>query len=226
MFFMAWNYTWSQVDSVFIPISKYETVRSFDENRLEAYRSELNYQNDPKYINNVGSRLKLRFLNWLNDVFGLKRATIDMRFFLYLIMVGGLAVLFYYIYKSQMVKPFSRINDARGPEISMLDMVLTGESIEEQMNHALENADFALVLKLHYIQILKLLDQKDWILWKEFKTNGAYIKEIKDKFLKEKFEEITNSFEKIAYGEFPIDEEKYNAIAPNYIDLMERLKKM
>ena len=130
MFFMAWNYTWSQVDSVFIPISKYETVRSFDENRLEAYRSELNYQNDPKYINNVGSRLKLRFLNWLNDVFGLKRATIDMRFFLYLIMVGGLAVLFYYIYKSQMVKPFSRINDARGPEISMLDMVLTGESID------------------------------------------------------------------------------------------------
>ena len=54
------------------------------------------------------------------------------------------------------------------------------------------------------------------IAWTKEKTNGEYLKEIKDMMLAYNFRNIVLSFETIWYGEHDVNEDQYNSLQSSY----------
>ena len=77
---------------------------------------------------------------------------------------------------------------------------------DTSISGAIAIKDYRIAVRLYYLKTLKLLADKNLIDWKINKTNNNYIKELKEIRLKKPFEELTNLFEWVWYGEFPVEE--------------------
>lgn len=77
----------------------------------------------------------------------------------------------------------------------------TKSNLEKWLQYALSQRDHYLVLRIHFLMILKNLENKGLILWKKDKTNWQYIQELDDHDLQEPFQELVIEFDKVWYGE-------------------------
>lgn len=87
---------------------------------------------------------------------------------------------------------------------------------------ALANKDYRLAVRFLYLKNLKTLTDKGIIKWNVNKTNYAYINEISKESLRNIFSETTLIFDYVWYGEFDLDEMKYDQIYSR----MDNLNKM
>jgi hypothetical protein len=71
---------------------------------------------------------------------------------------------------------------------------------------AVQQKQYRVAIRLHYLKLLKQLADKGLIEWKIDKTNRDYINELRKDELRAPFARITSLFEYIWYGEFPVDE--------------------
>lgn len=102
--------------------------------------------------------------------------------------------------------------DINTPEIDIYTENVHDMNFDTLIANALKNKDYRLVVRFLYLKNLKLLSDKDFIDWKANKTNYSYQYEISDFSLRKKFLEVTLIFDYIWYGEFPLDEDKYQDI--------------
>lgn len=85
-------------------------------------------------------------------------------------------------------------------------------SFDEEIQAALENGQYRLAARLHYLQALKHLADAGLIDWKPDKTNHAYVGELQNAALRPDFEALTDDFERIWYGGFPLDAGQFGAL--------------
>jgi len=111
---------------------------------------------------------------------------------------------------------------------------ITLENIEENIHEtdlerfireAKEKGDYALAMRLYYLAIIKELSIKKLIKWKRDKTNGEYLRELRNSIFFTEFNEVTNIFERIWYGGGKIDEERFTGFEGKFRGLVERVKK-
>ncbi len=86
--------------------------------------------------------------------------------------------------------------------------------LQAPIKRALEQGDFALAIRLYYLELLQHLSRRQLIRWKKDKTNLAYLSEIQGHPAYETFRECTRIFERIHYGNHPIDRPTFHAFAP------------
>ena len=89
---------------------------------------------------------------------------------------------------------------------------------EEQLNIALQNKNYRLVVRLLYLKTLKQLTDKRLIDWQPEKTNQAYVAELSRQPYHAEFVSLTNQFEYIWYGEFYIDQPSFEPIHQSFKD--------
>lgn len=65
---------------------------------------------------------------------------------------------------------------------------------------ALKNGEYAVAIRLHYLQALNDLNRKGLIVWKKDKTNAEYIKELKSGPFYTDFRQLTRWFERAWFG--------------------------
>jgi len=84
------------------------------------------------------------------------------------------------------------------------------------IDKALEGGDFKMAVRLHYLALIQALAQKEWIEWQPEKTNGDYMQEMQDRPVFDQFGTLTRVFERIWYGDYPLEKEAYAQVAEQF----------
>jgi hypothetical protein len=159
-----------------------------------------------------------RFFNWigrgLKNIFGINlspEALKLLEYFIYFLM-GGLVI--YLLVRVLVNEKFNSIFTKKAKTLFDIDLAeqhIESLDLDALLNAALENKDYRLAVRYHFLRILKRLSQKEIIDWHFDKTNSDYQNEIKQQQLQSGFKEVAYLYDYIWYGEQPINEIKYDA---------------
>lgn len=88
---------------------------------------------------------------------------------------------------------------------------------------AVAEGNYRLAIRLNYLDILKKLDEKNWINWRRNKTNQDYVLELRKSKHGQEFAQLTRQFDISWYGDFPISKELYEQIEPGFQGFYRRI---
>ncbi len=101
-------------------------------------------------------------------------------------------------------------------DIDKIEENLYESDLEEYIQQAIAGGNFALAVRLYYLEVLKTLSLANTIKWKKDKTNRDYLTEMLKSSLYKSFTEITFIFERIWYGDNAISYDEFKLIEPMF----------
>ncbi len=133
----------------------------------------------------------------------------------YLLIGGSVAFLAYIIFKSLGLDPI-RLWRGEATKVAMpysesLEDI-HGIDFDAEVEKALAQHNYRLAVRLLYLKCLKQLSDKNLIQWEIDKTNTAYLYELKNGEQRQTFSVLTNRFEYVWYGNFPINKQAFTDI--------------
>lgn len=134
-------------------------------------------------------------------------------------ILAVLAVLFllYRLIRNGINSPFRKRIKAFTPEELTLEICRDEVGYRELLERAVREADYVLAVRLHFLYLLHLLDEREIVRWDVHKTNLSYYYEIRDDVVREKFGNLSRIFDYVCYGEFPIDQELYREVEKQFV---------
>ncbi len=94
---------------------------------------------------------------------------------------------------------------------------------DQLIKDAVNNNEYRLTVRYHFLRLLKNMSAKNIIDWHPDKTNHEYKNELTRKDLSADFEYLAYIYENIWYGEFDIDQVKFDTIAQKFNHTISRL---
>ena len=91
------------------------------------------------------------------------------------------------------------------------------------LKQALDGRDYMLAVRIHFWYILGLLEQKEFIRRDAHRSNAAYLQEMPQEGLRERFGELVRIFDCVCYGDFRVDEELYESLCRKFDDFQQML---
>lgn len=198
------------------------------------------YQNDPKFDYEV---VKTKNPTWWDDfkiwvgnlfeqlfewIFGIEEAAGMLALFLRIIPYLLLALLLFLL-----IRFFLNVN-ASAPDgkhqnkafvgLSEEEHIIKNEDIQALIHKALAAKNYRLAIRYSYLHSLQLMSDKELIDWQMQKTNHDYLAEIEKPDLQKSFSRITRIYDYIWYGDFAIDEAKYQKAETVFLQLQKMLK--
>lgn len=95
------------------------------------------------------------------------------------------------------------------------------ENLEETelypyINKAIDHNDYALAVRLYYLEVLKQLSAQRAITWRKNKTNRQYLQEMRSSKHYGEFRILTLIFERVRYGGQQLDQAQFEQIKPGF----------
>lgn len=109
-------------------------------------------------------------------------------------------------------------------DLQKIEENLHESELDPLIRQAIQQKQYALAIRLYYLAIVKELSLSKAIQWKKDKTNRAYLKEMRPHSLFEPFKHSTAIFEKVWYGDSPIEESDFNLLQPVFQDLLKKVR--
>ena len=123
--------------------------------------------------------------------------------------------LLYYLAGSTLFLKNKKVTTTESIRIEDVENDLQESDLERFLRQSLEQSDYRLALRIHYLMILKALSQKEWIAWKKEKTNYEYCRELREKTtIYASFRDITGVFERVWYGANSVNKAEYERLQP------------
>ncbi len=230
IFALMGNILFAQQDSLMVKYDTAEIVtETIEESDLEVFK------NDPKFDYEIVKKTDpdwwVSFKNWLGGVFmkifewifGIEKATGAFNSFLSILPFLLLGVLIFILIKFFLNINSRSIKNARKNQalvsLSEEEHIIKNENIESLIEKALSDNDYRLAIRYYYLLILQLMTDKDIIKWELQKTNEDYLTEISEAKLQDSFSAITRFYNYIWYGDFPLDEPKFNRVVTSFVAL-------
>lgn len=189
-------------------------VRQPEEQFLQQFREDpaFNY-----FTVQSGPSLWDRLKWWIWRHLNLNISSSGDNFWLQLILEGmALALvilLIYWLVKRKYLKRKSRNAVA---EVVDLKEQLDDISYPGLVEQAVVAGNYSLAVRIHYLYILRLLDEKEIIHWDVHRTNLSYYYEIKGEKLREHFRKLIRIFDCVCYGEFQVDKDLYCSLEQEF----------
>lgn len=184
-------------------IAQEDTLRKFDENRLEHLRSLESYN----YIQSAAEPSKSTISKLLESFFSFLFSTSGV-----VLMVLVLLIIIGLVYRSS-------IKSRKGSKVveTEISIVHSDSSINSQKqllelaNKAVKNGDFKLAIRYQFVWTLKELDAQKLIKFHSEKTNLQYFREL-PKDLQPIFFHLHRIFDFTWYGDYPSDKSLYDKV--------------
>lgn len=183
--------------------------RSISDSTLNRYKKAKDYQYDytpPEQSTSFWER----FFRWLNNLFsdieapGNPSSIFD--FISYIIIAFAIGMIVYLIVKGNFTGIIRGSAKKTGIEYTVEEVDLDALNFDELISEALKDKDYRKVVRLYYLQTLKILTDKNLIEFKADKTNADYMRELKKSDVKPAFARLTYVYEYVWYGHFEINE--------------------
>ncbi|MFN0016343.1 MAG: DUF4129 domain-containing protein [Saprospiraceae bacterium] len=105
-----------------------------------------------------------------------------------------------------------------------LDTYLHETDLDRFLREALARGDYPQSLRVRYLQVIKSLSESGAILWATDKTNRDYLREMHAHAQERAFQQATRTFERIWYGNMPLDRPGFDRLEPVFTGLLEKIK--
>jgi hypothetical protein len=200
-------------------------LRHLSDNKLRDWRRDpvFAYANDPAYwtreknqpitVSKSRSNAFERFLG--SDAF---------RYLIYFLLASVLLYAVIRIMADNNVRLFYRsprkkktLEQTEEVEISELDL-------EGQLQHFIQVNDHRQATRYLYLIALRSLDQRGLIKWHIQTTNQQYLQQLGGSAYETSFRYLTNAFERVWYGEFPLDGTQFQRLHRYFEDFYKTLR--
>ena len=193
--------------------------RSFNENKVRELKADpdLNYKEAPT----IAESLWERFLIWLGQliqtIFEKAVTTNWGRVLVYAIGLGILVVVIMMLLK---VNAFKVLYSGAGTaqKYSVLDENIHEMDFDKLIQEAMDQQDYRRGVRLVFLHALKILSDKELILWQSGKTNHDYVAELNRNELKTGLNELSFYFDYAWYGNFRINKDTFQKIQTTFSD--------
>lgn len=192
------------------------TPAKFDKRAISDYKEQKEFQYDQIEGRQLSlwERFWMWFWNMIGKLFvGAASNSVSKYFFIGL----GIALLSFFIIKIIGTKNIF----SKKPLETILPYEVLNENIHEidfdkELERLINEGKFRLAVRLLYLKALKKLSDAQIIQWQPDKTNYNYLTEISKTELKNDFSQLTRQFDYIWYGDFPINEQKFEPIRQSF----------
>lgn len=98
--------------------------------------------------------------------------------------------------------------------------------VESFLTQSLKDKDYRLAIRLYYLAIIKEMAAKGLIDWKRDKTNGQYLRELRQKQYPElkAFRGVTRVFEYVWYSNMTFDSGQFEEVRIDFNNLLQSIK--
>lgn len=212
-------------------------AKEISENDLEIYKADedFNYvEVEPE--DNFIVRAYNRFIDWLSNIireiieaiFGVGEAQGLLYFIFNILPYLILAFLIFLL-----IRFFLRVNsktlitgqkESAGFQFTEDEQIIKNEDINVLIENAIAQKNFRLAIRYYYLLSLKYLTEKQVITWQQEKTNEDYITEIESESIKRNFKNITRIYDYVWYGEFNIDQLRFESLKIPFESLNNSIK--
>jgi len=230
---------YAQQDSLVVTYddSKLE-AKEISEDDLKNYKQDdaFNYVEDvPK--DNFIVRAFNAFKNWLGNIirkiveaiFGVGKANGLLYFIFnilpYLILAALIFLLIRFFLKVSSKTMITGQQKGAGFQFTEEEHIIKNEDINALIATAIEQKNYRLAIRYYYLMSLKYLTETRMVTWQQEKTNEDYITEIENASVKADFKAITRIYDYVWYGEFNIDELKFQYLKVPFETLNSTLNK-
>ncbi|WP_149277529.1 DUF4129 domain-containing protein [Pareuzebyella sediminis] len=202
-------------------------IQQIEASSLDEYRKDdaFNYeiiQGKPTWWNDFKSwlgNLFLRFFEWL---FGVEKAKGFLAIFFRIIPYILLGVLIYlltkFFLKVSTSPLMNRTANDTSVHLSEEEYLIKNEDLQPLIQKALKDKNYRLAIRFYYLYLLQVMTEKGLIQWEIQKTNYDYLLELEKTALQQPFGHITNLYDHIWYGDFPINEQRYLNAEKSFTD--------
>jgi hypothetical protein len=188
-----------------IDSSKVE-IRYPSENSIAKFKSDKEFIYDGASLDNWWDAFWLWVSSQLSKFLGTKAFGFFQEYMGYIIALAAVIIVILVLAKSKLSGLFYIRKEEKFSGLKEIREDINEIDFDTSISGAIAIKDYRIAVRLYYLKTLKLLADKNLIDWKINKTNNNYIKELKEIRLKKPFEELTNLFEWVWYGEFPVEE--------------------
>ncbi|MDB5242065.1 MAG: hypothetical protein JWP57_2690 [Spirosoma sp.] len=159
-----------------------------------------------------------RFWMWLLRKIGALLETKAYQHVGQYVVLGAIAGLVIYLLMKAEVLAFLFPKQAQSNALDYGNRVEDIHAIDfdTTIDDAVRQRNYRLAVRLLYLQLLKRLSDTDRIRYKPQKTNQQYSNELANSSLQGGFQTLTRHFEFIWYGNFPIDESRFEQLRQEF----------
>ncbi|MBS1635035.1 MAG: hypothetical protein JST26_03865 [Bacteroidetes bacterium] len=161
-----------------------------------------------------------RFINWLlESLFGKAdpdTVNITSRIIFWVIVLGVLGIIIRILLRSEFSGFLQGNSKARKFNFTDVEEDISSINFAERIQTAIDQKDYRLAVRWHYLEILHLLHQKQLINWQSFKTNIDYYNELGKTTYQKSFKELSYIYEFAWYGKYDIDLNKFNNLKQEF----------
>jgi len=192
-------------------------IRKLDEKSIEKYLNDKDF--DYSYeLAQAPISLWDRIWNWLMEklasLFGRSFNVPEVRFvFVVLILI----LIVFLLLRTEIGKLFFTNKKRAGIDYEIEKEDIRKLDIDQIIVEAISQKNYRKAVRYLYLKLLKELDKKELISWTFNKTNFDYAQELKKKELQSDFKLLSKYYEYIWYGDFQINENRFQGIHEKYL---------
>lgn len=212
-------------DSIALKLDSSKTqVKKFDNEAIQKYKEQKEFQygeEEPKGLT-WWDRFWRAFWQWISRLFGERQTPTGPSMWPSVLKYSTIAicigVVVFVIFKLIGVDFKWFTGKSKSVEVPYDESLenIHEISFDDEINHTLQNGNYRLAVRLLYLQTLKYLSDREVIEWLPNKTNSAYVKEMEGEKGQDAFANLTNQFEYIWYGDFPVDKVSFAQIQQSF----------
>ena len=188
--------------------------RAFDQSKVKELKNDPNLQYEQ--VPTVAESLWDRFWNWIASLFDSliqNAVTTDWgRFFSYLAGLAVFIVIVMLILKIDAFKVFYSGQGATSVKYSVFHENIHEVDFEKEIDAALQAKDYRRGVRLLFLYALKLLADKNHILWEQGKTNHEYVAEVREETLRSWLNQLSYYFDYAWYGNFTVSRDLFDKV--------------
>lgn len=145
--------------------------------------------------------------------------------FQYFLIAFAIIGLVWFLMKKESINILSRKNTSLKKYVEELDIRVDEDILLTKLKEFEKNKEYKEAVRYTYLLLLKTLDEKDIIQWKEWKLSTDYELELTNGVFSNGFLEMTRYFNFGWYGNRNISDEMYSEVRNTYTELKGKIER-
>lgn len=210
---------------------EYFEAKPFDEKSWENLQKELDYSGKPRKAKKREATPRERPTDTPSDFsFDFPDLSPLFKVILAIIVLGLLAwIIFSFVQQSEL-KIATPVDTDTSDEVidlsqvSRLEEELDRRDVDPFLLKAEQEANYHLAVRLHFLALLKQLNDQQLIQWKKDRTNRFYLNQMRGQDTYTNFRDLTLTFEQVWYGNYHPEQAEYETISQAFQAYRQQLK--
>lgn len=194
-------------------------TRSFSESELQELKndSDLEYKQPPTVAESLWSRFWRYLGELISSLFEGAVYTNWGQLITYLLAIVAFIAIILLILRIDAFKVlYSR--ESAAVQYSVLDENIHEMDFEKELQLAIDQRDYRRGVRLLFLNALKILSDRNYIVWEQGKTNHEYVSEVKEETLRNWLHQLSFYFDYAWYGNFIISREVFEKVNAIFTD--------